>query len=78
MRVTVVGSGAIGGLTGAWLAMGGEDVTFVDRNREHVEAIRTSGLRIDGGRGVHRLGAQRARTPEELAEPLECVLLAVK
>ena len=50
MRVTVVGSGAIGGLTGAWLAMGGEDVTFVDRNREHVEAIRTSRLRIDGGR----------------------------
>ena len=78
MRVTVVGSGAIGGLTGAWLAMGGEDVTFVDRNREHVEAIRTSRLRIDGGRGVHRLGPQRARTPEELAEPLECVLLAVK
>jgi len=78
MRITIVGAGAIGGLTGAWLAMGGEDVTFVDANREHVEALRTTGLRIDGGRGVHRLGPQRAYTPDELTDPLECVLLAVK
>ncbi len=57
-KVTIVGSGAIGGLTGAWMAMAGEDVTFVDINREHVDAIRTRGLFIDGARGDHTLPPQ--------------------
>jgi len=78
VRITIVGAGAIGGLTGAWLSMAGEDVTFVDTNREHVEALRTRGLTIDGARGEHHLPPQRAATPDELREPLECVLLAVK
>jgi 2-dehydropantoate 2-reductase len=78
MNVTVVGSGAIGGIAGAWMAMAGEDVTFVDVNRDHVDALRTTGLLIDGGRGDHRLAPQRACTPEELRGPLACVFLAVK
>ena len=41
MRVTIVGSGAIGGIAGAWMSMAGEDVTFVDVNRDHVEHLRT-------------------------------------
>jgi 2-dehydropantoate 2-reductase len=78
MQITIVGAGAIGGLTGAWLALAGEDVTFVDTNREHVEHLRTKGLLVDGGRGDHRLPPQRAFTPDELRDPLECVLLSVK
>lgn len=78
MRVTIVGAGAIGGIAGAWMSMAGEDVTFVDQNRDHVEHLRARGLLIDGGRGDRRLGPQRAHTPDELAEPLECVFLAVK
>jgi len=78
MRVTIVGSGAIGGIAGAWMSMAGEDVTFVDANREHVEHLRTQGLLIDGGRGDRRLPPQRALTPDELTEPLECVFLSVK
>ncbi len=78
MKVTIVGAGAIGGLAGAWMSMAGENVTFVDVNREHVEALRTRGLRIDGARGEHVLPPQNARTPDELIDPLECVFLAVK
>jgi len=78
VRITIVGAGAIGGLTGAWLSMAGEDVTFVDTNRAHVEALRTTGLVIDGARGAHRLPPQRACAPDELRDPLECVLLSVK
>jgi len=63
MRITIVGAGAIGGIAGAWMSMAGEDVTFVDTNREHVEHLRTQGLLIDGGRGDQRLGPQRAHTP---------------
>jgi 2-dehydropantoate 2-reductase len=78
MRLAVVGVGAIGGLAGAWMAMAGEDVTFVDVNREHVDAIRTRGLKIDGARGERAVPPQKAVTPDELHEPLECVFLAVK
>jgi 2-dehydropantoate 2-reductase len=78
VKVAIVGAGAIGGLTGAWMSKAGEDVTFVDVNREHVEAIRTRGLYIDGARDEHRLPPQKAFTPAELTEPLECVFLAVK
>jgi 2-dehydropantoate 2-reductase len=78
MKVHIVGSGAIGGLAGAWMSMGGEDVTFVDVNKDHVEALRTKGLLIDGARGDHVLPAQKAFTPAELNEPLECVFLACK
>jgi len=78
MRITIVGAGAIGGIAGAWMSMAGEDVTFVDTNREHIEHLRTRGLLIDGGRGDHRLPPQRAYTPGELRDPLECVFLSVK
>src|ERR1700758_989258 len=78
MRVTILGSGAIGGIAGAWMSMAGEDVTFVDENRDHVHALRVAGLLIDGGRGDHRLPPQRACTPDELHGPLACVFLAVK
>jgi len=77
MRITIVGAGAIGGLAGAWMAMAGEDVTLVDRWKEHVQAIREHGLVIDGLRGDH-LVRLPACTPEELAGPLEMVFLACK
>ena len=47
-KVVIVGAGAMGGLFGALLAEGGLEVTLVDLWREHVEAIRTKGLRLVG------------------------------
>ncbi len=47
-RVLVWGAGAIGGTVGAFLARAGHDVTFVDVEAAHVEAIRGPGLRITG------------------------------
>ncbi len=48
MRITIVGAGAIGGTTGAFLARAGEDVLFVDVVQEHVDAINRRGLTITG------------------------------
>ena len=78
MKVTIVGSGAIGGLAGSWMAMAGEDVTFCDVNRDHVNAIKTTGIHIDGARDDHYLPPQKACTPDELKGPLECVFLSCK
>ncbi|MEX2541980.1 MAG: 2-dehydropantoate 2-reductase [Trueperaceae bacterium] len=73
---TIVGAGAIGGILGAHLIEAGCDVTFVEENREHVEAISSSGLRVSGARDL--TVSARAVTPDEVSGPLGRVLLAVK
>src|SRR3954462_13960082 len=45
--ILVWGAGAIGGTIGAHLVRAGEDVTFVDRDRDHVAAMQ-KGLGITG------------------------------
>lgn len=77
-RVAILGAGAIGGLAGAFMAKAGEPVLFIDQNLAHVEAIRTSGIVIDGCRGDITIPPQRAVTPEELNEPIEMLFLATK
>jgi 2-dehydropantoate 2-reductase len=47
MRIIVIGTGPIGGIIGGRLARAGNDITFVDVDREHVEAIRANGLQVD-------------------------------
>jgi 2-dehydropantoate 2-reductase len=77
MRITIVGAGAIGGTTGAYLAAAGHDVLLVDTVGEHVDAINARGLRISGIRGDHTYRVPACR-PEELRGPLGFVILAVK
>lgn len=77
MQFHVVGAGAIGGLTGAYLAKHGEDVVFVDVVPEHVQAINDHGMFIDGVEGEMRIPA-RAILPDELKGPLDVVLVGVK
>jgi 2-dehydropantoate 2-reductase len=47
-RIAFVGAGALGGYVGANLAHLGHDVTLIDPWPEHVEAIRSRGLELDG------------------------------
>jgi 2-dehydropantoate 2-reductase len=76
MRFHIIGAGAIGGVTGAFLRKDGEDVTFVDVVAEHVAEINAHGLRVDGVR--HVWAGAPAILPDALAGPLDVVLLAVK
>ncbi len=77
MRLAVVGAGAIGGTIGAYLVRAGHDVTFVDVDVEHVEAIRTAGLRIEGPIDAFSVEAP-AYLPSEVKGTFETVLLCVK
>jgi len=77
MRVTIVGAGAIGGLAGAYMTRAGHDVLLVDRWVEHVAALNSRGLTIDGVRGDLNVPV-RAATPDQLTGPLEAVLIATK
>lgn len=77
MRYTIVGSGAIGGTLGAYMTRAGEDVTFVDQDRAHVQAMNEHGLTIRGYAETFTVPAH-AFTPDAVPGPLEAVLLAVK
>jgi len=46
-RMIVIGAGPIGGIIGGRLARAGQDITFVDIDKEHVAAIREKGLQVD-------------------------------
>ncbi len=47
MRMIVVGTGPIGGIIGGRLTRAGQDMTFVDVDKEHIAAIRANGLQVD-------------------------------
>lgn len=73
----VWGAGAIGGTIGACLVRAGHHVTFVDIVEEHVAAIATTGLEIEGPVDEFRIGAP-AVTPDELSGRYDRALLCVK
>jgi 2-dehydropantoate 2-reductase len=79
-RIGIIGAGAIGCVVGGLLAKAGHDVTLVDPWPEHVEQIRSSGLRLSGSCGEHVVPV-RALTLHEMAlvrEPFDVAFVAVK
>ena len=51
-KIAIVGTGAVGGYSGAHMARAGEDVTFIDSWPANVETMRTKGLKISHIRDV--------------------------
>ena len=49
MRIVIIGAGALGGLVGAQLTQGGEDVTLIEINEARVKLLRESGLFVSEG-----------------------------
>jgi 2-dehydropantoate 2-reductase len=78
MKIAVVGAGAIGGYLGARLALAGEDVTFIARNR-NLAAINADGFRLIEEDGSER-HASTVRAVQAMADagPQDAVLLTVK
>ena len=78
MKITIVGAGAIGGYLGAKLALAGEDVTFIARNK-NLAAINARGFRLiqEDGSALH---AAQVRAVEHMADagPQDAVLLTLK
>lgn len=64
MRIAILGAGAMGSLFGGLLAESGEDVTLIDVNDAHLDAIRRDGLRIGDDRGERRITTLQALRPE--------------
>lgn len=77
MKVLILGAGAMGCLYGAAFYCAGSEVTFVDVNRPHVDAINANGLELETRSGVEHLPIP-ARLPEEIAEPVDLVVVFTK
>jgi len=73
MQFCVVGAGAIGALTGAYLVRQGERVHFVDASPENVAAINAGGIRIEGGPDPFVVPAQ-ATLPSDLPAALDVIV----
>jgi 2-dehydropantoate 2-reductase len=77
MRIAVVGAGGVGGGFGAALAKAGADVTFIARGA-HLAAMKSKGLRIEGGRGETHLVPTQATDDPASVGPVDYVLFCVK
>lgn len=75
--ILIWGAGAIGGTVGAYLAHAGHKVTFVDRDRDHVGAMRKRGFTITGPIAEFTIEAD-AKDPGEIQGTFDTVLLCVK
>src|ERR1700704_2841696 len=77
MRIAVVGAGGVGGGFGAALAKAGADVVFIARGA-HLAAMRSAGLKVQGGGGEPHLVRTRATNdPAEIGK-VDIVLFCVK
>jgi 2-dehydropantoate 2-reductase len=77
VKVAVVGTGAMGSVYAALFASAGHEVWAIDRWREHVEAMRKKGLRVEGASGDRTVKVNATTDPRE-AGPCDLVVLATK
>lgn len=78
MKIAIVGAGAIGGYLGAKLALAGEDVSFIARNK-NLAAINANGFKLilEDGSEQHATSVRAVQAMAE-AGPQDAVLLTVK
>lgn len=77
LRITIMGSGGVGGYFGARLAQGGCDVSFVARG-DHLAALREHGLLVESKLGVIHLPEVRVSDDPADLGPADFVLICVK
>lgn len=77
MRITIIGTGGVGGYFGARMAKAGNDVTFIARGK-HLEAMQRSGLQVNSINGNFHLAHVNAMSDIEKSGQADLVVLAVK
>jgi 2-dehydropantoate 2-reductase len=79
MRFVICGAGAIGGVIGGQLAKAGKDVIFIEKLRDHGDALRQNGLQLRGVHGNHTLRIPVVTQASEIEfRPDDVIFLAVK
>jgi 2-dehydropantoate 2-reductase len=76
MRLAVLGAGSMGTVAGALMTKGGYDVTLIDANKAHVEAMNESGATITGKMDLNV--PVKALTPDQMEGMYDIVFYLVK
>ncbi|MGH8668666.1 MAG: ketopantoate reductase family protein [Burkholderiales bacterium] len=77
MKIAIVGTGAMGSVYAGLFASAGHEVWAIDRWREHVEAMRSKGLRLEGASGERTVRVNATHDPSEVGG-CDLVVLATK
>jgi 2-dehydropantoate 2-reductase len=77
MKIAVVGCGAMGSVYAALLAAAGHEVWAIDSWKEHVDAMRAKGLRLEGASGDRTVRLNATTNPAD-AGPCDLAILATK
>ena len=77
MKIAIIGCGAMGSVYAALLADSGNDVWAIDTWGEHISAIRSNGLRVEGASG-DRTVSMNATTNASDAGECELIIVATK
>ena len=77
MKIAVMGCGAMDSVYAALLGDAGHEVWAIDSWREHVDSMRTKGLRLEGASGDRTVQIRATIEPDE-AGPCELVIVATK
>jgi 2-dehydropantoate 2-reductase len=77
MKIAILGCGAMGSVYAGLLASAGHEVWAVDTWREHVDAMRTKGLRLEGASGDRTVKLNATLTAAD-AGVCDLVIIATK
>lgn len=78
MKIAIIGVGAMGSVYAALLADAGHEVFAVDVWKEHVNAIRERGLRVEGASGDRTVTSIQAATEPTEADGADLYIIATK
>ena len=76
MRTAIYGAGSLGTILGAYITKNGGFIDLINRNKAHVEALRTNGARITGT--VSFIQKVTALTPDEMTGTYDIIFLLTK
>lgn len=76
--VAMVGAGAIGGVTAAFIQQSGQDIELVCKHRQMADKINREGIRITGVKGEHNVPIRAVADISDLSGPQSVVFLATK
>ena len=76
MNCAIYGAGAMGTVLGAYIARAGRNIDLINRNREHIAALKEGGAHIVGT--VDFTQKVNALLPEEMTKKYDIILLMTK
>ena len=78
MRILVIGAGAIGGSTAAFMTKAGEDVTVLCRSEKTAKELSSPGMKISGVRGEHVIPLKTVLGEENLEGEFDYAIVSTK